>query len=58
MNGENEKTIQDFDENSTMILRMLPGFLWSFYKALVDEGFTADQALELTKTQLLGYGHD
>lgn len=48
MEMKNEDMIRDFDESSTNLLRTYPGFLWSFYSKLLNEGFTADQATELT----------
>ncbi len=47
-----EDDIRVFDENSTMLLRTMPGFLWSFYKELEIQGFSSNQALELTKEYL------
>ncbi len=48
----NENDIRKFDEDTTIILRTMPGFLWGFYKTLEDEGFSSVQALELTKEYL------
>ena len=47
-----EDHIRDFDESSTEILRTIPGFLWSFHKELENQGFSGNQALELTKEYL------
>ena len=43
-----ENDIRKFDEATTVLIRTLPGALWSFYKALVKEGFSEIQALQLT----------
>ncbi|MHA2279929.1 MAG: hypothetical protein ACXAC5_03510 [Promethearchaeota archaeon] len=47
-----EDLIRGFDEAGTALVRTMPGFLWSFYSALMKEGFTPEQALELTKCYL------
>lgn len=48
----NEDDIRAFDESATALVRTLPGFLWSFYTALCEEGFTESQALLLTAEYL------
>ncbi len=47
-----EDAIREFDEATTALVRTMPGFLWSFYAALMQEGFTPVQSLELTKEYL------
>ena len=51
MNNEVD-LVRGFDESTTMILRTIPGFLWSFYSSLIKEGFTPDQSMELTVQEL------
>ena len=52
MNNEEAESVRDFDESSTIVLGTIPGFLWSFYRALITEGFTPDQAMMLTVQEL------
>ena len=47
-----EDEIREFDEGVTGLLRTMPGFLWSFYESLENQGFSSGQALELTKEYL------
>lgn len=48
-----DKDVNAWDEATTSLLRTIPGFLWSFFKSLVDEGFTREEALNLTTTYLI-----
>ncbi len=48
-----ENDLREFDECATAITRTMPSFLWNFYKALVNEGFTIEQSLELTKAYMM-----
>jgi len=43
-----EKDIHNIDEASTELTRIWPQYLWSYYSALLKEGFTIDQAMTLT----------
>ncbi len=46
----NDKEIHDMDEAAEDITRHLIPVLKSFYDGCVKEGFSKEQALELTKT--------
>ena len=45
----NEKDISEFDQAATDMLRTFPGMLFSYYKQLMEEGFTEHQAFDLTR---------
>jgi len=48
----NPKDISKFDQALATTLDILPTMLSGLYKRFIEEKFTPDQALELTKTYL------
>ena len=47
--------ISQFDQEAEKLVRSLPRFLRQFCTFLHDEGFTREEAFELTRTYLAGF---
>lgn len=48
-----DKDRASLDQGQAIIVEVIPPLLRSFYKKLVDEGFSDAEALELTKSYLV-----
>jgi len=47
--NNSNKIISDFDQASELVLRTFPSMLKSYYDSLVKEGFSKEQAMDLTR---------
>ena len=48
------KMIAEFDQSLEGFIETFPRLLWNFYKATLSQGFSEQQAMELTKAWLVG----
>lgn len=48
------KVMAEFDQSLEGFIETFPRLLWRFYKASMEQGFSEQQAMELTKVWLMG----
>lgn len=49
----NPKELADLDQSMKILTDTFPPMLWGFYKGCLYQGFTKEEAFELTKVWLL-----
>jgi len=48
-NDENNKFILDLERSTELLIKLIPGMMYSYYKKLCEEGFSKKQSFQLAR---------